>query len=898
MDDSPNVRSLLAEIDRVAWIKGKWAFERINADEDRMSDEAHREADKRVFSELRRYLPLSLEDTHHALCDIAKDAAPFEARKTISEEWDEVEDSRLGQLVCKLLDTLIAQGEQATFKEVRRFKIFQNRFHFDPTKLSAKALNERQASRTAWGTPFVGEYHQYLYKWIMDVKAGKTSSRSSGPYRNILPIIQSSGTGKSRLAHEVASLIFTLPLNFHGRLENKSSVYPEPDGSVAEYLTATSDRKLAKARHRWFLRRLVETAVEYLQAMAPDKTYKSFSELACAWRAYLSESGEATESRRAEMNKKCVANAPTMDNVPKEAEFEAYLKNGLQPLVDAIKSRVSTDMTAPRSWSSSHSTKQTDCQTSALVASGMVTMTDQHVTTSCSPRYKTLNRVTRTSLSHSQHTRASTFALLCIVVSTMGVVLRGRPIYRPGTMTLDDAATPEYMAKYGRPVFDARLQAVKEAGLQGSVAGIIDFAFTRLVGRTPEQYVEVSRAHKDPTADVNVLLLGVELAALGTRVLFDFDISRESARDVMHNLLSNHTLIAFSIPQHREYMWAGTPSEPILAHAAAKLMNEFGLDIVRSLTEGFKHGLLDKGQRGELVARLLLIFAHDKAQAPRRSLSDPAAATNWSQKVPVLTFLQALFAAGHHESIRNCFPANARHVDQPVTLDEAFDGAYVRFSHFVRLGRKDTVDTHAGAAALARGMAFQGYHSQPSWDVAIPVLMKDTTIDPSHVAFILIRVKARAATKQSLFVEPSEGMRAGHPCIVIEMHLGIRDNDDAEGNTMYTKRPSTGVKVSTRPAALELEGLRSARTDAPEDPRYEIKAYGCSSEIYGVIGSQQEHQYASLLATRSVSDEHARNAPEYLECVRRMKPVWERNKPCFDWADDVDLHRSLAGGQS
>ena len=100
------------------------------------------------------------------------------------------------------------------------------------------------------------------------------------------------------------------------------AVYPEPDGSVAEYLTATSDRKLAKARHRWFLRRLVETAVEYLQAMAPGKTYKSFSELACAWRAYLSESGEATESRRAEMNKKCIAVSRNLQCVcPSEAHL-------------------------------------------------------------------------------------------------------------------------------------------------------------------------------------------------------------------------------------------------------------------------------------------------------------------------------------------------------------------------------------------------------------------------------------------------------------------------------------------------------------------------------------------------------------------------------------------------
>ncbi|KAH9902805.1 hypothetical protein C8Q73DRAFT_671837 [Cubamyces lactineus] len=671
----------------------------------------------------------------------------------------------------------------------------------------------------------------------MDIKAGKTSKRS---YHNILPIIQSSGTGKSRLAHEVASLIFTLPLNFHGRLENKSSVYPEPDGNVAEYLTATSDRKPAKARHRCFLRSLIKTALEYLEKMPSDETYKSFSDLASAWRAYLSESGGATESRRAEMNKKCVADDGSTC-------YDALL-SALQDFGSHNPYFVITLSTHSR--------------------------LDLHA-----PTHRRVHSA-RGADPYAFHQAPWTE-----VPFDCSISLRGQPIYTPGTITLDDAAMPEYMAKYGRPVFDARLQAVRKSGLQGSVAGIVDFAFTKLVDRTPEQYSHISRVHNDTTADVNILFLGVELAALATRVLLDFDISRESARDVMQHLLSHHTLIAFSIPQHREYMRAGTPSEPILAHAAAKLMNEFGLDLVRSLTEGFKHGLLDKGQRGELVARLLLIFAHDKAQAPQRSLSDPAAATNWSRKVPVLTFLNALFAADHHEKIRNCFPANARHVNQPVTLDKAFDGAYVRFSHFVRLGSSDILDTHVGAAALARGMAFQGCHLQPSWDIAIPVLMKDTKIDPSHVTFILIQVKARA-TKASVYVKPSKGMIVGHPCIIIEMHLGIRDDVDAEGNT---KRSSTGVEVYERPAALERD-LRSAG-NVPEGPRYEVKAYGCSSEIYGVIGSQQEYQYASLLATRGVFDEHARREQVYLDCVQRMKPVWERNQPCFDWADDAELYR-------
>ncbi|KAI0329061.1 hypothetical protein GY45DRAFT_920209 [Cubamyces sp. BRFM 1775] len=246
MDESPTAESLLQEIDRVVLITGGSAFERIAADEDSMSDEAHREADKRVFPKLRRYSrPLSLEDTFYALYGIARDAVPFLTHKAIFNEWDQVQDLQLGQLVCKLLNTLMAQGEEGTFKEVRRFKLLRNPFHFDAINMSTENLNERQAIKAAWGTPFIGDYHKYLYHWIMDVKAGKISPPSSWPYYNILPIIQSSGTGKSRLAYEVASLIFTLPLNVHGRLENKSSVYPEPDGKVAEWLTAMSDRKLS-----------------------------------------------------------------------------------------------------------------------------------------------------------------------------------------------------------------------------------------------------------------------------------------------------------------------------------------------------------------------------------------------------------------------------------------------------------------------------------------------------------------------------------------------------------------------------------------------------------------------------------------------------------------------------
>lgn len=56
--------------------------------------------------------------------------------------------------------------------------------------------------------------HEVVYDMIskMDWKEGGNSA----------PIIQSSGTGKSRMVHEMASLAFTIPFNLDVRPEGQS----------------------------------------------------------------------------------------------------------------------------------------------------------------------------------------------------------------------------------------------------------------------------------------------------------------------------------------------------------------------------------------------------------------------------------------------------------------------------------------------------------------------------------------------------------------------------------------------------------------------------------------------------------------------------------------------------
>ena len=127
--------------------------------------------------------------------------------------------------------------------------------------------------------------------------------------------------------------------------------------------------------------------------------------------------------------------------------------------------------------------------------------------------------------------------------------------------------------------------------------------------------IRLAMAKLNPKQDFNDEL--AQLACLAFRIGLDFDASREIGRTTEIQLVESYMRIIFAVPNHREYMRAGTPSEPILAEAAALLLNartnrmqELAPTI---LNVAFERGFLARGERGELVARLLWTLAHDQA---------------------------------------------------------------------------------------------------------------------------------------------------------------------------------------------------------------------------------------------------------------------------------------------
>lgn len=274
-----------------------------------------------------------------------------------------------------------------------------------------------------------------------------------------------------------------------------------------------------------------------------------------------------------------------------------------------------------------------------------------------------------------------------------------------------------------------------------------------------------------------------KIAVLSTRLLLDIG-TRESARNTENKLVGSHMRIAYSVPKHREYMYSGSPSEPVLAEAAAQAMSSMR-DVVDSMADFVRSGLIQKGERGELVARLLLTLAHDhgcealiRASKKEQSLRAP----KYSQPISVEAFLKELLSPAFIDDILNSTPENDSL--SGTSLREAFKGATIRFSHFAKAGDASGTTSAASAAAYIRGMAFQLTNYQPFIDIMIPIHFTDTptginNLVPDNMSAIFISVKNRvqamyhSVDEKQLKFFPAGGDPKSRPYIVIVMNLGM-----------------------------------------------------------------------------------------------------------------------------
>ena len=424
--------------------------------------------------------------------------------------------------------------------------------------------------------------------------------------------------------------------------------------------------------------------------------------------------------------------------------------------------------------------------------------------------------------------------------------------------------------------FSTRWQAAVASGANDVQREIFTFAKIKLLGLLDADDPCLSSEQKSTKPDG-------ELAALGTRLMLEFEPLRESA-DQEARLVEGHMRIAYSVPKHRHYLRGGTPSEPVLAEAAACIMDNMSHTLLATLEGYLKIGLISKGERGELVSRLLLTLAHDKCVTFD---PDKAHEAQFSKPIPVVHFLEALVGRRHMEAILD---SKLNNVDNNITFREAFKDAKLNFTHFVRGGDASVITDKAAWMALSRCMAFQCANGQWMIDLYIPILLWDEKLSRYVVSGIFIQIKNRLkkqpveidATKLGFFSDSPDGNPHSvryneRPYITIVMHLGIQPG-------------SPDVIIASAPVRQQPV-RRVKKTDKNIHPRYAINITGCENAVYDVIKKEDDHKYAALLTSRDVLGEHPRQGDNFIRAVLRLKPYWTELARSFHWATtDEDEH--------
>ena len=409
-----------------------------------------------------------------------------------------------------------------------------------------------------------------------------------------------------------------------------------------------------------------------------------------------------------------------------------------------------------------------------------------------------------------------------------------------------------------------------------------------------------------------------ELAALGVRLLLEFGKERKAASTNMEErLVEGNMRIAYTVPQHRYYMQSGYSSEPILAEAAANVMQQLRREttinpndmIAKTLIQHVDSGVIGKGDVGELVGRLLLILAFDLAQEASQSNTP-----RWSKPVGVIKFMESLVGENNYaKHIKRCTPDNR--AKPGVAFEDYFKNSVVRFTHFVRAADA-TVMVGDARSAFLRGFAIQCHPFQESFDVAVPVLIDPTKpITEDNMTWILISLKNKKkglriekttidADKLGCFPQPDsmDDPETRRSYISLIMELGIqhptpspiREPSEccAPTSNPLKRHGSTGTNIAKKaktdsscvqtPRApsstidTNWQGVRSsprASKTWARHPRYLIRIRGCSSNVYAVV--HEKDAYTRLLRAEHILSEHSRKG-DYLKAAQRLMPDYLR----------------------
>jgi hypothetical protein len=295
---------------------------------------------------------------------------------------------------------------------------------------------------------------------------------------------------------------------------------------------------------------------------------------------------------------------------------------------------------------------------------------------------------------------------------------------------LSDFAEPRHMTLFGRPLW----YAYEKADDMNRVAKL------KLLGG--KQFSKFDHNNENHV-----------FAAMSFRLALDVCLQNPSSVSLAEAAVNSFMRVVISMDQDTGMMDTLTPSEPVLAKAAMEhLCHESNwTNSIRTLTQKLlEPGLIEKGHKGELYARLVLILAHDWVRwarqfQPKTSESVPKSAPEFQPTFTVLDFLTSLYGEDHRKHIQK--------------IPDQILNATMNFTHFVPGYEALTPEVIPALChdLLRRSAAMQLSFQQVALDLLLPIYYgkEKEDFNPSECGVILVQIKNKnkATTLEDIFKE-------------------------------------------------------------------------------------------------------------------------------------------------
>ncbi|KAF8430602.1 hypothetical protein BGX38DRAFT_1146839 [Terfezia claveryi] len=311
---------------------------------------------------------------------------------------------------------------------------------------------------------------------------------------------------------------------------------------------------------------------------------------------------------------------------------------------------------------------------------------------------------------------------------------------------LNGFSTPEHMAMFGRPLW-----AMYE---KCAIHTIHTFALAKLFNSDGSY----NPANKDHV-----------FAAMAYRLSLDptTSVVDSSAKNLARRAVCAHLRVVVQMDLTTGTFETTTPSEPIAVDSLAMMLclrivpggHTYWQASLDTLTcELLKPGNVGKGEKGELYFRTLFILNRDFYLC-RQVPGSPQGHMPYSRPFRLLDFLQYMLPEGIYKTVSQMFSRQATRgsarvkqpgLAAPRKLAEVFEGALCNFSHFVCTSQQLVMDSESSAnnLELIHGLMMQQAALQCStdqylFDFVIPIYLGDPDADfnRQHLSALLVQVK-------------------------------------------------------------------------------------------------------------------------------------------------------------